>query len=162
MTIQEIKAYLKEHPILIFRYNSEYYSLRRSRSLFGSQYCLMPTDGLPQQRSSLEELCEHVHIGNGTVLMDAIEHIEIPEWDAPSWETYKAVRHCAIIHGNEIHFFYRGKDYWIAHTNDGIYHLSDNLGNTQLFNSCRTLFEDARIDGSTLEEIWEDVDVDAC
>lgn len=59
-------------------------------------------------------------------------------------------------------FFYRGKDYWIAHTNDGIYHLSDNLGNTQLFNSCRTLFEDARIDGSTLEEIWEDVDVDAC
>ena len=34
-----------------------------------------------------------------------IEHIEIPEWDAPSWETYKAVRHCAIIHGNEIHFF---------------------------------------------------------
>ncbi len=40
--------------------------------------------------------------------------------------------------------------------------MSDNLGNTQLFNSCRTLFEDARIDGSTLEEIWEDVDVDAC
>ena len=73
MTIQEIKAYLKEHPILIFRYNSEYYSLRRSRSLFGSQYCLMPTDGLAQQRSSLEELCEHVYIGNGTVLMDAID-----------------------------------------------------------------------------------------
>ena len=63
---------------------------------------------------------------------------------------------------NEIHFSYNGKGYWIAHTSDGLSHLSDDLGNTQMFNSCRDLFENARIDGSTLEEIWGKVIVDSC
>lgn len=162
MTIQEIKIYLKKHFFLVFRYNSEYYTLKKSQSLFCPQYSLIATDALPHHRNSLEELCEQVYISNGTLLIEAIKHIEIPELNDPSWETYEAVRHSAIVYGNEIHFSYHGKSYWIAHTSDGLYHLSDDLGNTQRFNSCRDLFEEARIDGSTLEEIWKNVIVDAC
>ncbi len=162
MTIQEIKVYLKKHFFLVFRYNSEYYSLKRSQSLFRPQYSLIATDELPHQRNSLDELCEQVYISNGTLLIEAIKHMEIPELDDPSWETYGAVRHSAIVYGNEIHFSYNGKSYWIAHTSEGLSHLSDDLGNTQMFNSCRDLFENARIDDSTLEEIWEKVIVDSC
>jgi len=162
MTIQEIKSYLKKHFFLLFRYNSEYYSFKRSHSLFCTQYSLVATDAPPYQRNSLEELCEQVFICDGTLLIEAIKHIEIPEWNDPSWKTYEAVRHSAIVYRNEIHFSYHGKSYWIAHTSAGLSHLSDDLGNTQTFNSCRDLFEDARIDGSTLEGIWEKVIIDAC
>lgn len=162
MTTQEIKGYLRKHFCLVFRYNSEYYSIKRSRSLFYPRYSLITTDAQPHYQNSLEKLCEQVHIGNDTPLIEAIKYIEIPELTDPSWETYEAVRHSAIVYGNEIHFSYRGKSYWIAHTNDGLSHLSDDSGNTQIFNSCRTLFKDARIDGRTLEDIWEKVDVDAC
>lgn len=162
MTIQEIKIYLKKHYFLVFRYNSEYYTLKKSQSLFCPQYSLIATDALPHHHNSLEELCEQVYISNDTLLIEAIKHIEIPELNDPSWETYEAVRHSAIVYGNEIHFSYYGKSYWIAHTSDGLSHLSDDLGNTQRFNSCRDLFEEARIDGSTLEGIWKNVIVDAC
>lgn len=162
MTIQEIKVYFKKHFFLIFRYNSEYYSLKRSYPLFCSQYGLIATDGQPYYRNTLEELCEQVYINNDTLLIEAIKEIEIPEFNDPSWETYKAVKHSAIVYGNEIHFLYNGKSYWIAHTSDGSSYLSDDLGNAQKFSSCRDLFENARIDGSTLEGIWEKVIVDAC
>ena len=162
MTIQEIKTYLKKHYFLIFRYKSKYYSLKRDQILLKPIYSLITTDMICQQRNSLEELCERVYIHKGTLLIEAIEHIDIPELNDPSWESYEAVRHSAIVYGIEIHFLYRGKGYWIAHTIDGLSHLSDDLGNTQAFNSCRDLFEDARIDGSTLEEIWEKVVVDVC
>ncbi len=162
MTIQEVEIHLRKHFFLVFRYNSKFYSLKRIQSLFCSQYSLIATDMQPYYRNSLEELCEQVYICNDTLLIEAIRHIEIPELNDPSWETYEAVRHSAIVYGNEIRFSYHGKSYWIAHTSDGLSHLSDGLGNTQRFNSCRDLFEDARIDGSTLESIWEKVVVDAC
>lgn len=162
MTIQEIKIYLKKHFFFVFRYNSEYYSLQKSQSLFRPQYRLIATDALPQQRNSLEELCEQVYISQGTLLIEAFKHMEIPAVNDPSWETYEAVRHSAIVYGQEIHFSYNGIGYWITHTSDGLSYLSDDLENTQRFNSCRDLFEDARIDGSTLEDVWEKVIVDAC
>lgn len=162
VTIQEIKSYLKKHHFFTFVYNSQFYTLKRSQSLFCPQYSLIATDALPQHRNSLEELCEQVYISNGTPLIEAIKYIEIPELNDPAWETYEAIRHSAIVYGNEIHFLYRGKGYWIAHTSDGLSHLSDDLGNTQSFNSCRELFDNARIDGSKLEAIWEKVTVDAC
>ncbi len=162
MTIQEIKIYLKKHYSLIFKYQSEYYTLVRSQSLFCDRYSLIATDTLHQQRNSLEELCEQVYICNGTLLVEAIKHMEIPKLDDPSWETYEAVRHSAIVHRNEIHFLYNQRNYWIAHTHEGLSHLSDDLGNTQDFNSCRDLFEYARINGNTLKDIWKEVVVDTC
>ena len=109
MTIQEIKKYLKKHNLLTFEYGSEFYSIERSRSLFCTQYSLLDTDALPQRRDSLEKLCEQVYIGNGVLLSEAIHSIGIPEPDDSSWKTYKAVLHSAIVCGNEIHFFFRGK-----------------------------------------------------
>ncbi len=162
MTMQEIKIYLKKYCYLVFIYQAECYSLKRSRCLFRTRYSLIATDTLPQQRNSLEELCEQVYICNGTLLIEAIKHMEIPGWDDPSWETYEAVRHSAIVYGNEIHFQYNRTGYWIAHTSEGSSHLSDDFGNTQNYNSCRELFEHARIDGHALKDIWENVIVDAC
>lgn len=162
MTIQEIKEYLKKHFFLVFRYNSKYYSLKRSQFLFYSQYSLIPTDSLPHQRNSLEELFEQVYISNGTLLFEAIKQMEIPKFDDPSWKTYEAIRHSAIVYGNEIHFSYNGRSYWIAHTSDGASHLSDDLGNIQKFSSCRDLFENARIDDCTLEDVWGKAIVGSC
>ena len=162
MTIQEIKKYLKKHNLLTFEYGSEFYSIERSHSLFCTQYSLLDTDALPQRRDSLEKLCEQVYIGNGVLLSEAIHSIGIPEPDDSSWKTYKSVLHSAIVCGNEIHFFFRGKGYWIAYADDGKAHLSDNTGNTQWFDSCRALFNDARIDGYALEDIWGEVIVDSC
>lgn len=162
MTVQEIKKYLKEHTSLTFRYHSKYYSLKRRKSLLGSWYSLIATDAVLCQRDSLEALCEQGTIGNGTPLMEAIREMEIPEWSDPAWETYEAVRHSAIVGGCEISFSYGGRNYWIAYTGDGAAHLSDNLGNTQSFRSCRDLWEKARINGESLADIWEKVAVDSC
>ncbi len=162
MTIQEIRICLKKHGSFVFMYNSQCYTLKRSRFLFCPQYSLIATDALPQRRNSLEKLCEQAYISNGTLLIEVIQYIEIPEGNDPSWETYEAIRHSAIVYGNEIHFSYRGKSYWIAQTSDGSSHLSDDSGNTQWFSSCRDLFDKTRIDGCTLEAIWEKAAVDAC
>ena len=162
MTIQEIKNYLKKYSSLVFSYHSEYYSLMRSHSLFVLRYSLVATDAAPQQRKSLELLCTQASLGNGILLADAIRDIEIPDWSDPSWTSYEAVRHTAIIYGSEVHFLYHGIGYWISHDNDGAAYLSDDLGSTQRFRSCRDLFENARVEGSTLADIWKNVSVDAC
>ncbi len=162
MTIYDIINYLKEHSSLVFKYKSEYYSLQKKKSLFHSVYRLVGTDVPPQQRKSLEDLCEQVYISDDTLLCKAINYIEIPKWDDPAWASYEAVRHNVIVYNHEIHFLYNGRYYWIAHSHNGLSHLSDDLGNTQNFNSCRDLFENARIDGNTLKDIWGKVIVDAC
>ena len=162
MTILEIKTYLRKYGFMVFRYDSEYYSLKRSQSLHGPQYSLIATDTQPHSRKSLEELCKQVCICEGILLYDVIKSIDAPEWNDPSWESYEAVRHCAIVYGNEIMFSYHGKRYWIAQTVDGLWHLSDDSGNNQWFTSCHALFEDARVEGSTLKGIWGNVAVETC
>lgn len=162
MTKQEINNYLNKHCFLIFRYQSEYYSLQKSKSLFRPVYSLITIDKSLQQRNSLDELFEQVCICDNTLLIEAIKHMEIPNWDDPSWETYEAIRHVAIVYKNEIHFIYNQRGYWIAHTSEGLSHLSDEFGNTQSFDSCFDLFENARIDDHALKDIWNDVIVDAC
>ena len=162
MTVQEIEGCLKKHGFLIFKYQSEYYSLMKTRTLFGARYSLMTSDTVYQRRNSLKELCEQTYLRNGVLLAEAIRSMEIPAWNDRSWETYEAVRHSAIVYGREIHFAYGPRKYWIAHTPEGVSHLSDDLGDTQNFRSCRDLFEYARINGKTLREIWDEVAVDAC
>ena len=51
MTIQEIEKYIKTHDYLVFKYQSEYYSLVKKSSLLGASYCLIATDGGQQQRN---------------------------------------------------------------------------------------------------------------
>ncbi len=162
MTIQDLKTYFKKHYCLIFKYQSKYYSLVRSRSLFGDHYSLIATDAFYQQRDSIEELCEQIYICKDTLLIEAVKNIEIPKGDDSSWETYEAVRHSAIVHKNEIHFLYDQRDYWIVHTREGLSQLCDDLGDSQSFTSCKDLFEYARIGGKSLKDIWDEVIVDSC
>ncbi|MBR4743911.1 MAG: hypothetical protein IK082_06960 [Oscillospiraceae bacterium] len=162
MTILEIEMYLRRHHFLIFRFNNDYYTLKKTKSFIKTIYSLIPTDAPSQHGSTLEELCDNVMIENHTSLREAIQSIVVPDWNDSSWESFEAIRHCAIVHGSEIKFFYEGKDYWIAHVDSCSFHLSDNAGDTQVFASCRELFSCARINGKTLKEIWNNVIVDAC
>lgn len=162
MTIDSISSCLKDHSSVVFRYNSEYYSLRKKNLLSRTVYILVGTDMIPQQRDSLEELCDQVYISDGIRLSAAFAEIEIPEWNDPAWESYEAVRHQVIVYHQEIHFCYQNKYYWIAYAHDGQTYLSDEQGNTQSFLSARALFENARIDGYLLKDIWKKVTGDAC
>ena len=162
MTIDSIRSCLKDHSSVVFRYNSEYYSLRKKNLLSRTVYILVGTDMIHQQRDSLEKLCDQVYISDGIRLSAAFAEIEIPEWNDPAWESYEAVRHQVIVYHQEIHFCYQSKYYWIAYAHDGQTYLSDEQGNTQSFLSARALFENARIDGYLLKDIWEKVTVDAC
>lgn len=162
LTKQEIQCYLNKHTFLDFWYMSKIYTLEKSWTSRISRYSLIAADALPQWRNSLDELCEQVYIDEGILLRDALNNIKVPEFDDPSWESYEAARHSAIVYGNEIHFVYDGNDYWIAHTKQGLSHLSDNSGNTQIFPSCRVLFENARVDGKPLKDIWGKAVVDIC
>lgn len=74
--------YLQQHTFLVFCYRSEFYTLERRQSLFGFRYRFVTTDAMPQQRNSLEELCEQVCV-DGTLLMNVIQQAAIPEWSDP-------------------------------------------------------------------------------
>ena len=162
MTFFGIKMHLDKHHYLIFKYKSIVYSLQKKFSLFHSTYRLITTDCLCGQYKSLEDLFCNVYMGDGTLLMEAIDNIELHKWDDPMWEEYEVVRHCAIIYRNEIHFFYNEVSYWISHNNRQIACLSDDFGCSQSFATCYELFENARINGATLKAIWNEVIVDAC
>lgn len=162
MTIQDIKKHLDTHCFLIFKYESLYYSLQKVKTLFQTVYRLINTDMLCQQRDSLEKLFNQVNIRDGIILREALNDIELPKWDDPSWESYEAVRHSVAVYRNEIYFLYEGRYFWISHSNDGQTYLSDDFGNTQRFNSSHDLFRNARIDSKSLKDIWETVIVESC
>lgn len=161
MDMEGILKHLEKHYYLVFKYKLDYYTLQRKKVFFQTVYCLLSVDSPMQQQKSIEDLFKRAYVGD-SLLIDVLRFIEIPSWRDPAWTTYKAVRHNAIIHNSEIHFLYGKKDYWISHSLYGRSLLSDNLGNTQEFNSCRNLFDEARIDNKSLEEIWIDVIVDTC
>ena len=96
MTIQEIEKYIKTHDYLVFKYQSEYYSLVKKSSLLGASYCLIATDGGQQQRNSLEALCGQARI-SGTLLGEAIKQAEIPEADDPAWQTYEGIAPSCMV-----------------------------------------------------------------
>jgi len=161
VNILEIDNYLKKHFSLMFKYGSEYYSLKRYKSRFCPKYSFIATDEPPVERKSLEELCAQVYVGKNIPLSEVVIHIEIPDWNNPDWESYEAIRHIAVVYRDEIHFSYQEKTYWIAYSVDGTAHLSDDDGRTQTFSSCRDLFANAQIGGKSLAEIWKNVVVDS-
>ena len=161
VNILEIDNYLKKHFSLMFKYGSEYYSLKRYKSRFCPKYSFIATDEPPVERKSLEELCAQVYVGKNIPLSEVVIHIEIPDWNNPDWESYEAIRHIAVVYRDEIYFSYQEKTYWIAYSVDGTAHLSDDDGRTQTFSSCRDLFANAQIGGKSLAEIWKNVVVDS-
>ena len=162
MTIFEIEKQLKSNYSLTFIYISEYYTLIWDRFFLCSRYSLFATDAVFKSQKSLEELCGRTYLLDGVLLADAIKSIVIPRYDDPCWKTYEAVRHSAIIQQNEISFNYDERNYWITHPGNSTSYLTDDYGNSQIFKSCRDLFEFASIDGKSLREIWNDVIVYTC
>ena len=156
MNLEEIKKYLDKHYFITFKYKEIYYSLQKRKRIF-PVYSLIDTDNAPQCRKSLKDLFTQVCLFDGTYLYEIEKYIKIPDWSDTSWLSYEAIRHAVIIYNNEVNFLYKEKSYWIAHLHNGIAHLSDNLGNTQYFNSNRDLFKFARIDKRSLKEIWGEV-----
>ena len=60
--------------------------------------------------------------------------------------------------GEEINFKYKTDEYWISRTPDKKYHLTRvRDANTQSFDHSQTLFEKARIDGKSFDEIYPDI-----
>lgn len=72
MTIDSISSCLKDHSSVVFRYNSEYYSLRKKNLLSRTVYILVGTDMIPQQRDSLEKLCDQVYISDEFVYLQRL------------------------------------------------------------------------------------------
>lgn len=163
MNYKKIKEILKAHNCLIFKYKSKYYSIRKIRRIFFTKYLLMDTDNLPQQYNSLSELYANACMHDGAHFSDVELIIEICDGeDYINDLSFEAIRHDAVIYGKEIHFCYKNIGYWIAQTPNGIWHLTDEFGNSQEFYSCNHLFFDARIDNKSLKEIWDELDIDTC
>ena len=160
MELYDLQKYFNKNFRLTFEYKSEYYSIWKTKRLFGVNYLLIDTDNPPQREKSLERLLLHGVVHDGAKLNEIKNHIEMIPWDSPLWESYEAIRHLIVLYNNEIHFMYKGIYYWIAHAPNGTSHLSDDFENTQTFDSSQDLFEHARIDKKSLKEIWPDVVVD--
>lgn len=56
--------------------------------------------------------------------------------------------------GEEFLFQYRGKQYWISKNDDGRYLTRVEDSYTQKFKTCDELFENGRIEGKTIFELW--------
>jgi hypothetical protein len=60
--------------------------------------------------------------------------------------------------GHELHFKYKEKEYSISHTIEGSY-LSEFYGEYQSFNDHAELLQKGTIEGKSLKDIWDDVEV---
>ncbi|WP_421503011.1 hypothetical protein [Enterococcus faecalis] len=62
----------------------------------------------------------------------------------------------SIAYGEEYNFLYKGKEFWISQNSEGNY-LTEVGGETQSFKNSQELLANARINGKTIEDIWEDI-----
>ena len=60
--------------------------------------------------------------------------------------------------GEEFLFKYKGEEYWISQNSDGRYLTKVSDGESQEFKSTKALFDNARIMGKTIEQIWEEIE----
>ena len=60
--------------------------------------------------------------------------------------------------GEEFLFEYCGKRYWISQNSNGCYLTRESDGYSQDFKSAKDLFDNARIDGKTLLQIWKEIE----
>lgn len=149
MIYLEVSAHLKDHPFLIFRVNSRYYSIHKSRRFF-PRYILRTAQGDSHAAPSLHSLLD---LQGVPPLQDA----RIVPWGDPALDTYEGIRHLVTALGLEVRFRYHGECYWITHTDKGQALLSKETENPyQLFSSPKELFEKARLDGKSLAEIWSE------
>ncbi len=62
----------------------------------------------------------------------------------------------SLSYGEEYNFYYKDAEFWISQNDDGNY-LTEVGGTTQIFKSAEELLENAKIDGKTIQDIWEEI-----
>lgn len=62
----------------------------------------------------------------------------------------------SIGYGEEYNFYYKDKEFWISQNPDGNY-LTEVSGETQEFKNSEDLLNNARINGKSICEIWEEI-----
>lgn len=67
------------------------------------------------------------------------------------FEEYKTLVQC----GMEYNFYIDDAEYWISHNEDGYYLTRVIDSYTQEFSSSDELFQNARICGKTISELWD-------
>ncbi|MCY9517151.1 hypothetical protein [Paenibacillus apiarius] len=61
--------------------------------------------------------------------------------------------------GEEFQFYYKNEEYWIS-TNEEGYYLTRGMDSyTQSFQSAEGLFKEGQIDGKTILEIWDLIEI---
>lgn len=61
--------------------------------------------------------------------------------------------------GEEFQFFYREESYWVSQNDAGFYLTRERDSDSQSFVTANDLFEKGTIDGRTLLELWEQIDI---
>ncbi|MBC2333773.1 hypothetical protein IBB74_14475 [Listeria welshimeri] len=62
----------------------------------------------------------------------------------------------SVGYGEEYNFYYKDKEFWISQNSDGNY-LTEVGGETQEFKNSEDLLNNARINGKSIREIWEEI-----
>lgn len=61
--------------------------------------------------------------------------------------------------GEEFQFYYKSEGYWISMNKEGYYLTRGKDGDYQSFISANELFEKGRIEGKSIQEVWEEVEI---
>ncbi|WP_079710408.1 hypothetical protein [Paraliobacillus ryukyuensis] len=64
-----------------------------------------------------------------------------------------------VAMGEEFQFYYRNQSFWISRNQDGYYLTRVRDSYSQSFKTSNELFEDGRIDGMTILELWNELDI---
>ena len=59
--------------------------------------------------------------------------------------------------GEEFSFFYHGEKYWISQNDEGRYLTKVNGNETQKFRNSEELFQNGKIEGRTISQIWDEI-----
>ena len=58
--------------------------------------------------------------------------------------------------GMEYDFIFQNHQYWISHSKEG-YHLTKSYVDSQTFETSDELFQNGRVDGKSILELWDDI-----
>lgn len=61
--------------------------------------------------------------------------------------------------GEEFQFYFQEDSYWVSHNAEGFYLTREKDSYSQAFLSAIELFEKGTIEGKTLFELWEQLDI---
>ena len=61
--------------------------------------------------------------------------------------------------GEESQFYYRNQSFWISRNQEGYFLTRVRDSFSQAFKTSNELFENARIDGNTILELWNELDI---